>query len=247
MAQVSGLNVRLYVMGYDLSGDANALDSAGYSQALLDTTPLNTTAMTRITGLADSSLGVNGYFDNASNKIHDVFTSNSGKLPTADQLVLVPFGSAVGDPCFGIVAKEAEYNVSRSSGTAMTVSSSFSHNATGNTSAGGEFGEMMTAHDDTHSSAGSGTEVDSGASSSNGAVGILQLLSLASGSVVVNLQESTSSGGSFSNFMTFSTVAAAGAPTSERLEMSGTVQRYLKLTTTGTFSKAKIAVGLFRL
>jgi len=105
---------------------------------------------------------------------------------------------------------------------------------------------MLTAHDDTHSSAGSGTVVDSGASSSNGGTGYCQLLSLDSGSVTVNLQESTSSGGSYSNFMTFSTVAAAAAPSAERLTMEGTVQRYIKVTTTGTFSNAKIVVGFSR-
>jgi len=105
---------------------------------------------------------------------------------------------------------------------------------------------MLTAHDDTHSSAGSGTVVDSGASSSSGGSGYLQVLSVASGSVTVNLQESTSSGGSYSNFMTFSTVAAAAAPAAERVTMEGTVQRYIKVTTTGTFSNAKIVVGFSR-
>ena len=105
---------------------------------------------------------------------------------------------------------------------------------------------MLTAHDDTHSSAGSGTVVDSGAATTNGGTGYLQVFSVASGSVTVNLQEATSSGGSYSNFMTFSTVATAGAPTAERLEMEGTVQRYIKVTTTGTFSNAKIVVGFSR-
>ena len=242
MAKESGLNVRLYVMGNDLSGDANALDGAGYTQELMDTTCLENAAMTRMVGRADGSIGVSGYFDNASNKIHATFTSNSGKLPTADQVVLVALSSAAGDPSVGISAKEADYNVSRSQGAAMTVSSTFSGNGMG-----GEFGQMLTAHDDTHSSATAGTVVDSGASSSNGASAYLQVISIDSGSVIVNLQESTSSGGSYTNFMTFSTVAAAGAPTAVRQTMAGTLQRYIKVTTTGTFSNAKIAVALCRL
>ena len=238
MAKESGLNVRLYVEGKDMSGSANALDGAGYSQAMLETTPLNTSAATRITGLADGTLSVNGYFDTSDDA---PWAEDSGKLPSSDAVVLVALSSAVGDPSVGMNAKEGEFNVSRSSGSAISIASSFSGNGMG-----GEFGEMLTAHDDTHSSAGSGTVVDSGAASTSGGAGYVQVISLGSGSVVVNLQESTSSGGSYSNFMTFSTVAAAAAPSAERLTMEGTVQRYIKVTTTGTFSNAKIAVAFAR-
>ena len=238
MAKESGLNVRLYVEGKDMSGSANALDGAGYSQAMLETTPLNTSAATRITGLADGTLSVNGYFDTSDDA---PWAEDSGKLPSSDAVVLVALSSAVGDPSVGMNAKEGEFNVSRSSGSAISIASSFSGNGMG-----GEFGEMLTAHDDTHSSAGSGTVVDSGASSSSGGAGYVQVISLGSGSVVVNLQESTSSGGSYSNFMTFSTVAAAAAPSAERVTMEGTVQRYIKVVTTGTFSNAKIAVAFAR-
>ena len=238
MAKESGLNVRLYVEGKDMSGSANALSGAGYSQAMLETTPLNTSAATRITGLADGTLSVNGYFDTSDDA---PWAEDSGKLPSSDVVVLVALSSAAGDPSVGMNAKEGEFNVSRSSGSAISIASSFSGNGMG-----GEFGEMLTAHDDTHSSAGSGTVVDSGASSSSGGAGYVQVISLGSGSVVVNLQESTSSGGSYSNFMTFSTVAAAAAPSAERVTMEGTVQRYIKVVTTGTFSNAKIAVAFAR-
>ena len=106
---------------------------------------------------------------------------------------------------------------------------------------------MMTAFDDTHSSAGSGTVVDGGAATSNGGVGFLQVFSLASGSVTVKVEESTSSGGSYAAVTTFSTVGTSDVPTAERTEMTGTVKRYLKVTTTGTFSNAVIAVGFARL
>ena len=41
MAKTNGLNVRLYVEGYDLSGDANALSGLGYTSELLDVTTLD--------------------------------------------------------------------------------------------------------------------------------------------------------------------------------------------------------------
>ena len=243
MAKVNGLNVRLYVEGYDLSGDANALSGMGYTNELLDVTTLDVSAKKRIIGIVDGEISVDAFFDAASSKQHAVWTSNSGKQPTADQDVLVPMGAAVGDPCVGLVSKQGTYTTTRSPGSAISANATY----TTSNGAGLDFGTMLTAHDDTHSSAGSGTVVDGGAATSNGGAGYLQVLSVASGSVTVNLQESTSSGGSYSNFMTFSTVATAGAPTSERLVMSGNVARYLKVRTTGTFSNAKIAVGFTRL
>ena len=241
MAKVNGLNVRFYVEGYDLSGDANALSAMGYTNELLDVTALDSSARKRIIGIVDSEISVDAWFDNAASQQHAVWTSNSGKQPTTDQEIVIPFGSAVGDQFVGLVAKQGTYSTARAPGSAITANAVFSANGSA-----AEFGEMLTAHDDTHSTAGSGTVVDSGASSSNGGTGYLQILSLASGSVTVNLQEATSSGGSYSNFMTFSTVAAAAAPAAERLTMEGTVQRYIKVTTTGTFSNAKIVVGFSR-
>ena len=242
MAITTGLNTRLYVEGYDLSGDANSLDGAGYNQTLLDTTGLNTEAVTRTTGLVEGNITFNGFFNNATGQSHPVLSSNSGKLPSADQVVLIPFGSAVGDPFAGLVSKEGEYNVSRSQGSVMTLTATYASEGIGT-----EFGDMLTAHEDTHSSAGSGTVFDGGASSSNGASGYLQVFSLASGSVTVKIQECSTSGGSYTDMITFSTVASASAPTAERLTMSGSVSQFLKVTTTGTFSNAVIAVGVHRL
>ena len=243
MAKVNGLNVRLYVEGYDLSGDANALSGLGYTSELLDVTTLDVEAKKRIVGIADAEVSVDAFFDPASNLSHAVWTSNSGKQPTADQDVLVPMGSAVGDPCVGLVSKQGTMTTTRSPGSAISASATY----TTSDGSGLEFGTMLTAHDDTHSSAGSGSVMDGGAATSNGGAGYLHLFSLASGSVTVKIQECATSDGSYTDLVTFSTVAAAAAPTSERLTMSGTVARYLKVTTTGTFSNAKIAVGFTRL
>ena len=84
MAKVNGLNVRLYVEGYDLSGDANAISAMGYTNELLDVTTLDVSARKRLVGIVDSEVTVDAWFDNAASKQHAVWTSNSGKLPTAD-------------------------------------------------------------------------------------------------------------------------------------------------------------------
>ena len=242
MAITTGLNTRLYVEGYDLSGDANSLDGAGYSQTLLDTTALNTEAVSRTTGLVEGTISFNGFFNDDTGASHPVLSSNSGKLPSADQVVLIPFGSAVGDPFAGLVSKEGEYNVSRGSGSVITLTATYASEGIGT-----EFGDMLTAHEDTHSSAGSGTVLDGGASSSNGASGYCQIFSLASGSVTVKIQHATSSGGTYSDLISFTASGTSDVPMAERGTASGTINQYLKVTTTGTFSNAVIAVGLCRL
>ena len=241
MAKDTGLNVRLYVEGNDLSGDANSLDGVGYTQELFDTTTLDQSAVSRLAGRVDGSLSASAFFDAATTHISAVMTANSGKLPTADQNVLIPLSSAAGSPAYGCIAKESDYGVSGSIGSPVTVSASYSINGTAP-----EFGEMLTAHDDTHASAGSGTVVDSGASSSNGASGYCHIFSLASGTVTVKIQHCATSDGTYADLISFTATATGAVPVAYRATASGTVNRYIKVVTTGTFGNAKIAVALSR-
>jgi hypothetical protein len=239
MAKESGLNVRLYVSGYDLSGDANSLSAVGYTNEQYEVTTLDLSATARLLGKVDGTLAVNGYFDNAANKIHAVLSGNSGKIPTADVNVLVPLSSTAGDPCYGLVAKEAEYNTERSDSGPVTVYSSFAANGYAP-----QFGEMITTHQDTASSGTvNSAVVDSGASSSNGASGFLQVFSVASGTPTIKVQHATSSGGTYTDLVSFTAVTDR---TSEYKEATGTVNRYLRYNVTGTYSNVVFAVGLSR-
>jgi len=224
MAKESGLNVRLYVSGYDLSGDANSLAAVGYTNELYEVTTLSSSATARLLGKVDGTLTVNGFFDNASGKIHSVLSGNSGKIPTADVGVLVPLGSAIGDPAYGLVAKEAEYNTERSDTGPVTVYSSFASNGSGP-----EFGIMATAHDDTVTASTSGTSVDNSASSSDGGSWYYQIMALSAvgGNARwhLNLQHST-------NDSTWTDVSSATVsstdPAAVRTAFTGTLNRYVR-------------------
>ena len=222
MAKVSGLNTRLYVQGYDLSGDANAIGSMGWSQNLYDVTTLDSSAVKRIVGEASGELSVDVFFDAASSRSHSVFTSNSGKQPSTDQVVLVPLGSAVGSKSAALVAKQADYSVNSAVGSPVTATATFSSNATPT-----EFGTMVTAHDDTITSSTSGSSVDDGAATSSGGSWVYQILSFSAvgGNArwLVNLQHSTNDS-SFSDVIS-AYVTAVGAA---RGEFTGTLNRYVK-------------------
>ena len=225
MAKVNGLNVRLYVEGYDLSGDANAISGMGYSNDLLDVTTLDVSARKRLVGIVDGEIGVEAWFDNAAGKQHPVWTSNSGKLPTADQDVLIPMGSAVGDPAVGLVSKEGTYSVTNSLGSALAASATFTANGSAP-----EFGIMLTSFTDSITASTSGTSVDNSASSSSGLTWYYQItaLSAVGGNARwhLNVQHSTNDS-SWTDVSTV-TVTASDGIGAARTEASGTVNRYLR-------------------
>lgn len=225
MAKESGLNVRLYVEGNDLSGDANALDGMGYTQEAFDTTTLDQSAVSRMPGRIDGTVGVSAFFNAASTRISAVATANSGKLPTADQNVMIPLGSSVGSKSIVLVSKESDYVVSGATGSPVTVSVSYQTNATAPA-----FGKMTSSFLDTITASTSGTAIDDSASSSDGGSWGYQVtaLSAVGGNArwLLNLQHST-------NNSTYTDVISAAVSASDGIgaasgDFTGTLNRYVK-------------------
>lgn len=225
MAKQNGLNVRILVKGYDLSGDANALSGVGYNSELLDVTTLDVSARKRIVGITDSEITVDAWFDNAASKQHAVWTSNSGKLPTADQEVLIPMGSAVGDASAGLVAKQGTYTTTNAPGSAIAANAVFSANGSAI-----DFGIMLTSHTDAITSSTSGSSVDNSASSSNGGSWIYQVVALSAvgGNARWHLNVQHSSDNSAWTDASSATVTASDGIGSARTTFTGTLNRYVR-------------------
>ena len=240
MAKVNGLGVRLYAAGYDLSADVNVVDSIGYTQQLLDVTTLDKEATARIAGLSDSALTVNGWFEQSGD--HAAYTSNTGKLPTADQIVFTQMGTALGDAFCGLTAKESSYAVNRAPGSALATTASYSSTA----GQQAEWGVTLTASKTTNASASSGTGVDNAASSANGCVAYLEVMSLVSGTCVVKVQHSTDNS-TWADLITFTSVTTANVPFAQRSTASGTINRYTRVNTSGTFGSIVFVAGIARL
>ena len=235
MAKINGLGVRIYANGYDLNTDVNALSGIGSNQALLDVTSLSKSATERIIGLRDSTLTVNGYFDNATGFSHDAFKSIAG-----DSEVIMTMGTSRGDAACGMVADQSSYNIDRSQGSAIATTVEFS-TSDGN---GLNWGVVLTdGPEQTASSAANSASVDNAASSSNGAIGVISVESIASGSAVIKVQESTNDS-AWTDLITFSTVSGR---TSEALSMSGSVARYLRVQSTSSFTDLVMVVQISRL
>ena len=242
MAKQSGLGVRLYASGYDLNTDVSALSGVGSSQELLDVTALENPARARIPGLGDASISVNGFFDNAAGRSHALYSSNSGALPTTDQNVVISMGTSRGDPACGFAAKQATYTIDRAPGNAVATSVSYEA-ADGY---GLSWGVLLTdGPKQTDTSATNSASVDNGSSTAAGAVAVLEVETLTGTSATVVVQDS-SDDAVWTDLLTFT---AATDRTSEIVRVTGTstVDRYLRVTTSGTFTVCTFVLTVARL
>jgi len=226
MAKKSGLGQQIFVHGYDLSGDVATIDNAGSPRNLLDITAVNASATERLVGLSDGNLSVSSWFNDATEQEHAAFSG----LVTTDRVITWAFGATRGDVAACLVAKQLNYDGSR--GTDGSLSFSIDTQANG---VALDWGNTLTTGKETHSSAAVSTSRDDGATTGYGLVGILSVTDVDSGTATVNIQQSADNV-TFANILGFVAVSAAAAPTAQRLTLSGAILRYLRVSTTGTFS-----------
>ena len=104
---------------------------------------------------------------------------------------------------------------------------------------------LLSAGQITQSSAGSESSKDDSASSSSGIAAYLQMVDINSGAPTITIEHSPNNS-SWSTLLSFSAISNGAEPTAERVTASGTVNRYLRITSTGTFSNAKFVVAYRR-
>jgi hypothetical protein len=160
MAKQSGLGARFLVGGNDISGDVQALDTIGGTQALLDSTDITQSAHSRIPGLRDGTMGFTVFMDTAL--AHPVLSA----LPTSDALMtfLAP-PLAIGGTAACLVAKQVGYNPTRGADGSLLMKVEGQGNAFGI-----EWGVTLTAGLRTDTAATNGTSLDQGAGFSTPAV-----------------------------------------------------------------------------
>lgn len=239
MAKQTGLAQQFYVGGRDISGDVAAIAECSCPRALLDVTAINASARERLNGLADGWIVFNTWFNDAANQEHAALKG----LPTADVQVGYWDAATVGQPVAMLTAKQVDYDWVRAADGALKGKVQCLGN--GNAL---EWGEALTAGMITHASATSSASKDDTAATTRGIIGQLQIKSIATGTPTMVIQESSDDGVAdpFTAKLSFAAVAAASAPTAERATASGTVERYLRATTTGIFTTALFAIAYRR-
>tara|TARA_Y100000310_G_C20543844_1_gene744627 strand:- start:138 stop:884 length:747 start_codon:yes stop_codon:yes gene_type:complete len=235
MAKKSGLGQELYIHGYDLSGDVGSLDSVGSPREQLEVTAINKSARERIFGLSDGSLSFNSFFNDATGQEHAALSG----LPTADRIICWNMGGTRGDASYCLTAKQVNYDGSRGTDGSLA----FTVGAVANGIAP-DWCQTLTSGQETHGSAGSSTSRDDSAATSAGLIAYLEIVDCDSGTPTVTIQQSSDngSGDAWATVLSFTAVGYASAPTAERVTVSGAVERYLRVTTTGTFSNLDFVV-----
>ena len=236
----SGLGDNLYVAGYDLSGDVGSLEKISGGPAALEVTGIDKSAFERIGGPRDGMVDFTSFFNPSTDRAHDRLST----LPTTDVIVSYLRGTTLGNPAASLVAKQLNYDGARNDDGSFKFKVTAAANGYGL-----EWGRNLTAGKRTDTSAGNGTGVDGAASSSFGLQAYLHVFAFTGTSVTVKLQESSDDGaGDAYADVTGGAFTAATGITSQRIATASnlTVERYLRVTTTGTFSNAIFAVVVVR-
>ena len=189
-----------------------------------------------VAGIETSSMSLNGFFDGATDTIDSFFHSNLG--PTSKQaLTVAPYGLAVGNRCFLLSAKEVNYTIDSSVADAVTVASNF----VGERATSGVSLKPLAAE----SSSTDGTAVDNSSSTANGAVANLHVTAASSVTGTIKVQHSADNS-TWADLITFTAISGSSA-TSEIKTVTGTVNRYLRYSSTISAGSLTYSVAIGRL
>lgn len=232
MTKQAGMGDQLYVGGYNLSGDTGSLSRVGGGPAALDLTGIDKSAPERVGGLRDGMIEFSAWFNKSAAQAHPVLAA----LPTADVISMYLRGQAIGGQGACLVARQVNYDGNR--GADGSLSFAVSMQADG---FGLEWGDQLTAGIRTDTTATNGTALDFGAVSTLfGGQAYLESFALTGTSATVKLQDSADN-------VSFLDISGAGFTAftgrgAQRIAFSGTVRRYVRAVTTGTFTNAQFAV-----
>lgn len=244
MGKMTGLGSNFYVGAFDLSNDAAALQRVSDSRGVLPVTGIDKSAYERLHGQKDGELAFTTWFNDAAGQEHAALSP----LPRTDIAAMYVAGTpAIGSHAASMIAKQVSYNPTRSQEGALQ----FSVQALAN-SFGLEWGQLLTAGKRTDTGATNGSSLDYGAAVGTTAFGLqlyYHLFSFTGTSVTITVQSSTDNGaGDAFATVTGATTGALSAVGAGRVATANntSVERYLRIATTGTFSNAVFAVMVVR-
>lgn len=250
--QLTGLNQRLYFDGFDASGDIGSVDTCDINRGQMDSTALPNVAMRRLLLLADLNFGFTAFYNpgvaggSAPLGPDEGIHRHLNSLPTTPrygQWLLE--GPYLGAAALQYAAKQVTGpSYRRQQSGALTAVTGFMNSEGFAT----EFGVMLTdGGKQTFASAGNGTSLDNLAGTTKGLAAIINHFSVTSAAGVTYIIQHSTDNSSWSTLLTFTTVpVTATAGYGERKTVAGTVNRYLRVLTTGTFTNAIAAVSVRR-
>lgn len=237
ISKSNGLGDGFLIGGFDLSGDVASVDSISGPQGTFDVTAINKSAHERIGGLRDGNMQFTSFFNNASNQEHAILKT----LPRTDTIATYLRGTALGNPAACVSGKQIDYAPTRDNSGALTLKVEVQANGFGL-----EWGKQITAGLRTDTTATTGAAFDDLGATSFGGQAYFQLVAFTGTSVTIDIQSATTSGGTYATTgLTSSALTVVG---SQRVAVANTttINEFLKVKTTGTFSNAVFAVVFVR-
>lgn len=240
MAKSAGLGMRLFVAGYDFSGDIGSFTTIRGGPAALECTGIDKSAYERFGGKRDSEVGFTAWFNDASAQSHPRLSL----LPTSAIHVMGTIGSSIGSPGFAQISRQVNYDPTRPedgswSSTVQCLGDGY----------GLEWGEQLTANKRTDTAATNGSSLDGTAGTTEGMQAYLQVFSFTGTSCTVKIQSSSDDGAgdAFADVTGLTFTAATGITTERIATAAGaSIERYLRVVTTGTFSECTFIVLVVR-
>lgn len=237
MSKTSGLGQFLLAGGIDLSGDVGSLSSIHGGPAALEVTGIDKAAPERIGGLLDGAIDYAAWFNKAVGQAHPTLSP----LPTGDVIVMLGTGSTVGLSAACMVGKQLDYAATRGADGALSMT--VPNPANGSSL---EWCDLLTAGKRTDTTATDGTTLDGVAASTTGWAAYLEVTAFTGTSVTVTIEDSAN--GSTWAAVTGGAFTAATAVGAQRIEgaSGATLRRYVRATTSGTFTSATFAASITR-
>ncbi len=211
-----GKDLSIFMGAYDLSGDCNVV-TPNMAVDLLDVTTFGCTGHKFINGLANDTLDLEALLDNTSLTELSALAAN----PATGHQVVILYGTVVGDP--GAACREVKLK----NFVAKNVVKDANHCAAALLVQDNPFEAVLLAHPKTaRASDSTGTVMDNGASSANGAHGFAHITTYGSGTITLSLRHSSDNFvADDTELMAFTAATAIG---SAYAAAAGTVKRYVK-------------------
>jgi len=233
MAFVHGKSAAFLIDEFDLSAFFNSADVALTAETA-ETTTFGDGSKKYIAGLRDATVSLAGLFDGSANAVDEVLQAALG---AAAIISVCPAGvSAIGNRAEMADALATSYGVSATVADAVQVSAEAQVT-------GGVLQGVVLADLSARTGAGQTAALDNAASTANGAKAFLHLTAFSGTDITIKVQDSADNL-AWADLITFT---LASGVTSESVSASGTVDRYLRVDISGTFSSATFAVTVARL
>ncbi len=240
MPKTAGMGDNYYVGGFDLSGLTQSLSNMhGGPNSTQDSTDITQSGVSRLGLERDGGLGWVSYWD-PTGAAHILLSA----LPVADNIATYCRGTAIGNPALSCNSKLIGYDPNRGQDGSLTLAVQAQANGFG-----AEWGTQLTAGKRTDTTPTAGPFFDNLAAFNFGAQAYLQVFSMTGTDATVKIQHATTSGGAYSDLITFPQIISGNLPPlAARASIANnvTVNEFLKVTTvtTGGFSNLVFAVAI---